>query len=54
MSDFTTNDIKKCDTCGQTISAIQHLISNDKIISYNEKTNTWIVQKVVSIGDKKT
>ncbi len=32
---------KKCKECNQTVSSIEHLIGDNQIISYNEKTSTW-------------
>lgn len=50
---FTTKATKKCKECNQEISSIEHLIGDEKILSYNKKTGTW-VEKAVVDGDKKT
>ena len=52
MFKYVAKDEKKCDTCGQIISCIEHLIGDTKIIYYNQKTHTW-TEKVLKDGNKK-
>ena len=43
---------KKCPECKQVISSIDNLISDDEIITYNEKTSLWTKRRLN--GNKKT
>ncbi len=54
MFNHFTVKSENCPSCKQKISSIQHLIGPKVVISYNEKTGTWIIKDFDKDGHSKS